>query len=52
MEDIILKHGDKESQVIIHFDKRKNDQLREGSEVVILGNKEKTSACIYTLFGH
>ena len=35
--------------MVIHFEKRKNDQFREGSEVVIPSNEEKRSACVYRL---
>ena len=48
--NITLKFDLNEKQVIIHFEKRKNDQFREGSEVVIPGNEEKRAACVYRLF--
>ena len=40
----------KEGHIVIHFEKRKNDHFREGSEVSIPENKEKRSACVYRLF--
>ena len=39
-------------QVVIEFEQRKQDQFREGSEVVIPSNPSKPSACIVSLLTH